>query len=294
MSRDRFFELRRYLHITNPATYEHIDREHPKYDKMRQVQWLVSHIWDACMTSWVLGKFVIVDEMMVRYKGTYCPAQQYMPKKSQKWGIKIWCLVDFVSKFVYNFDIYCCQNLGNARGIGRGRQDTRVAHEVVTKLSIGLENVGHCITMDNYFISIPLLVELASRGIYGTWTVRTNRLGLLSHLKNARAFKRVPQGHMEWAMHDSRGICCVMWKDKCPILLLSIHSTPIRAPCEVKDTVPKRHEAVRNEIFTTVVLVEYTKYMRMLRINYGLCTVAKHGVTSGGIECSGFLWIPPL
>ena len=261
MSKDRFFELRRCLHITNPATYEHNDREHPEYDKMRQVRWLVSHIRDACMTSWVLGKFVIVDEMMVWYERTYCPAQQYMFKKPQKWGIKIWCLANSVSKFIYNFDIYCGRNLGNARGVGRGRQDTIVAHEVVTKLSIGLENVEHCITMDNYFTSIPLLVEPASRGIYGIGIVRTNRVGLPSHLKNARAFKRVPHGHMEWAMHDSCEVYCVKWKDKCPILLLFIHSTPIRAPCEVMDTIPRRHGGVRNKIFTSPVLVEYTKYM---------------------------------
>ena len=86
------------------------------YDKIRQVQWLVEKIQDACMKSWVLWKFLTMDEMMVRYKGTYCPARYYMPRKPQKLGIKIWCLVDFVSKFVYNFDIYCSQNLENGQG----------------------------------------------------------------------------------------------------------------------------------------------------------------------------------
>ena len=86
MSRDRFFEIRRCLLITNLGTYEHIGRDNPKYDQMRQVRWLVSKIRDACMSSWVLGKFVMVDEMMVRYKGIYCLARQYMPKKPQKWG----------------------------------------------------------------------------------------------------------------------------------------------------------------------------------------------------------------
>ena len=96
-----------------------------------------------------------------------------------------------------------------------------MAHEVVTKISVGLEHLGHCITMDNYFTSIPLLVELASRGIYGRGTIRINRIGLPPHLKNIRAFKRIAHGHMEWAMHESHGISCVMWKDKCLILLVS-------------------------------------------------------------------------
>ena len=79
---------------------------------------------------------------MVQYKGTYCPAHQYMPKKSQKWSIKIWCLAYLVSKFVYNFNIYCSCKLGNVGGLERGRRDSSVAHEVVTKLILGLENVG--------------------------------------------------------------------------------------------------------------------------------------------------------
>ena len=84
MSRDWFFELQRCLHITNPSTYEHIAREDERYDKMRQVQWLVDKVRDTCMRSWIPEKFLTIDEMMVQYKGTYCPAQQYMPIKPQK------------------------------------------------------------------------------------------------------------------------------------------------------------------------------------------------------------------
>ena len=137
-----------------------------------------------------------------------------------------------------------------------------MAHEVVTKLSLGLENLEHCITMDNFFTSIPLFIELALRGICGTRTKRTNRIGPPSHLKNTRAFKKVPQGYMEWVMHESRGVSCVMWKDKCPVLLLSTHATPIRAPCGARDTVQRRHGVVRDEIYMSPMLLEYTMYMR--------------------------------
>jgi hypothetical protein len=52
-----------------------------------------------------------IDEMMVRYKGSYSPICQYMPKKPEKWGIKFWVLADSVSKFIYCFEIYCGKNL---------------------------------------------------------------------------------------------------------------------------------------------------------------------------------------
>ena len=40
MTRDRFKELVKYLHITNPDTCVHIARGDPGYDKIRQVRWL--------------------------------------------------------------------------------------------------------------------------------------------------------------------------------------------------------------------------------------------------------------
>jgi len=98
--------LTRCLHITNPAAYVS-ERNSPGYDKMGQVRWLVTDIRGAFRRAWKLDKFITFDEMMIRYKGSYCPARQYMPKKPQKWGIKVWCLADSVSKYVFNFDIYC-------------------------------------------------------------------------------------------------------------------------------------------------------------------------------------------
>jgi hypothetical protein len=73
MTCERFRELRRCLHLTNPTMYEHIQKGDPGYDKLRQVRWLINEIRNACMREWSLGKFLTIDEMMVRYKGSYCP-----------------------------------------------------------------------------------------------------------------------------------------------------------------------------------------------------------------------------
>jgi hypothetical protein len=72
MTWDRFMELQRCLHLTNPATYEHIQNGNSSYYKLRQVRWFLGEIQNACMREWSLGKFVTNDKMMVRYKGSYC------------------------------------------------------------------------------------------------------------------------------------------------------------------------------------------------------------------------------
>ena len=51
---------------------------------MGQVRWLINVIWEKYMKAWNVGKFATVDEMMIRYKGTYCPARQYMPQNYYK------------------------------------------------------------------------------------------------------------------------------------------------------------------------------------------------------------------
>ena len=52
--------------MTNPKTYTHVERKDLKYDKMRKMKWVNNHIRGAFNTQWKLGKFLIVDEMMVK------------------------------------------------------------------------------------------------------------------------------------------------------------------------------------------------------------------------------------
>jgi hypothetical protein len=126
-----------------------------------------------------------------------------------------------------------------------------IAYRVVMKLLQGLEGRGHCVVMDSYFCSIPLFKDLVSKGIYTTSNVCSNRIGLPSHLKNSKVWKRCEQGHIEWTMHESRELSCVMWKDKCPVLSISFHALPIGYPCMLRDEVPHRNGAMKGNSYIT-------------------------------------------
>jgi len=69
--------------------------------------------------------------MMIRYKGTYYPARQYMPQNPQKWGIKVWCLADSISKFVSDFEVYCGKDLVIQNEALVPCRQPRLAHKVV-------------------------------------------------------------------------------------------------------------------------------------------------------------------
>jgi hypothetical protein len=40
-------------------------------------------------------------------KGKYCPIQQYMPRKPMQFGLKVWAAADTISKYLWNFEVYC-------------------------------------------------------------------------------------------------------------------------------------------------------------------------------------------
>jgi hypothetical protein len=62
-------------------------------------------------------------------------------------------------------------------------------------------------------------------------------------------------------MHDSCGIACALWKDKQPVLLLSIHIQPIGFPCQPMDVVPRQNGAIQEEIQSSPMHKEYITYM---------------------------------
>jgi hypothetical protein len=277
LTRKRYLALTRCLHITDPATYT-IPVGSPNYDKMHQTRWLVDRIREACQREWKLGQFVTVDETMVKYKGTYCPARQYMPKKPEKWDIKVWCLADSITRYIANFDIYRGKSISTIEHPHPSHGEASLGYSVVMDLVRGLEDKNHVVTMDNYFTSVGLFCDLEWRGIYATGTVRSNRIGLPLDLTNTKEFKKRVQGELDWAMHESRRMCMAIWKDKQPVLLLSTHAPLITLGAPMDCTVPRRNGATRPEIPTTPILKEYTKNMHgvdvanHLRGNYSSLT----------------------
>jgi hypothetical protein len=106
------------------------------------------------------------------------------------------------------------------------------------------------------------MLVYSKKAIYATGTLRSNRIGIPSALKNTKAFSRVPQGPLDWWMHESRSMSSVLWKDKKPVLLLSTNAIPIDFPCVPVDTVPRRNGSEREAIPTSPMHVEYTTHIR--------------------------------
>jgi len=98
---------------------------------------------------WHLHQEVIVDECMVRCKGSYCPNWKYIPKKPTKWRIKVCCLADAKTNYVYDFFVYTgsAQHDAQAGGTIVGAKS---GYEVVMLLTQGFHGRGHIIVTDSF------------------------------------------------------------------------------------------------------------------------------------------------
>jgi len=224
------------------------------------MRWLLDDIRDACQQSWNLHQEISVDELMVRYKGKFCPVRQYLPSKPTKWGLKVWCVVDAVSKYVYSFEVYTGASLAvSLRGAARG--EAKTGYTVVSNLTEGLHGKHHIVFTDNFFTSPKLLADLAVKDTFGCGTVRSNRIGLPKAITNTKLFAKYPQGTLDWRMHKSRMLAAVTWVDKKPVMLLSSIYRPIPLPGE-ECSVKRRVHGTEKWFDTSPIHKAYSKWMR--------------------------------
>jgi hypothetical protein len=154
---------------------------------------MMDEIRDRFKSIWSPNQQMTVDEGMVMYKGKYCPVQQYMPLKPVRFGIKVWSAANALSKYLWNFEVYCgksgnphdddvneeggsgqdgsSKEEGPCSGKGKGLQ----GRNVVKHLMQDLGGQDHIVTTNNFFTSMPLFLDLLDNGNMATGTLRGNR-----------------------------------------------------------------------------------------------------------------------
>ena len=162
MPRNRFLELRRYLHfVDNTAT-------HDSDDKLFKIRPVVEAVRNECVKV-TPEEYHSVDKQIIPSKTKYTKIKQYNPKKSKKREFKN--LVPAGSSgFMYDFLLYA------------GKTEASVYHlhkraQVVARLCEHLQgNIGHRLFFENLFTTIDLLIYLKEMRVLVVGTVRANRL----------------------------------------------------------------------------------------------------------------------
>lgn len=210
MTVNRFGWLLSSLHINNNVLMP--KRGETGYDKLYKIRPFLTMIKQNFQTYYNPERVVAVDESMIKFKGR-STIKQYMPKKPIKRGYKVWSLVD-KKGYLWNFDMYVGK-------VGDTVQKD-LGGSVVKNLSLPIQNKNHCLYMDNYFTSVPLLNYLKIKGIHACGTVNSSR----KHLPKMKPDSALKIGDYDWEISDKNCVSIVKWKDKRIVNLLSNFHDP--------------------------------------------------------------------
>ena len=166
LTRNRSAEI-----ITN-ITFENIELRTP-LARRRKFE-LMEEIFDIFKKNISMllmpGAYLVIDEQLYSFRGG-CKFRQYMQSKPAKYGIKFWAIVDVLSSYILNVDVYLGTDLANIRD-----KTVSVGESVVLKLvQPYCHQEKRVLACDNFFSSINLAVSLYNKSIHFVGTLRKNK-----------------------------------------------------------------------------------------------------------------------
>ena len=248
----RFWLLNRYFHISDP-------RQENRTDKLTKIRPLISKLENAFQRVYVPGKNLSIDEGLVKFNGRLS-FKQYMPKKPNKFGIKVWMLADSETYFVPRFQVYLGKqentdenDAERARGLG---------FEVVDFLGKPYFNAYRHFYFDNYFSSVSLLQHLLENKTYACSTLRHSRKLFPADLKNIK----LKRGEIR--ARQNGNLVCLTWQDKRLVTILSTNVDPqpeVFGPLDERTA--KRKAVPENLRVKPAVISFYNKFMNGVDVN---------------------------
>ena len=208
MSLSRFKVIMKFLRFDNPQ--DRAQRRHR--DRLAAFRDVWEMFIQKCRTCYNPSTECTVDEQLVGFRGR-CIFRVYMPKKPDRYGLKIWWLADAETGYAYNAQIYLGRQ-GNLPEVG-------LAERVVCELSRPLYNSGRNLTVDNFFTSVPLAQTLLRNGLTLVGTMKKNKGEIPEEFKNSN---RREVYSSEFGFHDQLSLCSyVPKKGRAVVLLSTLH-----------------------------------------------------------------------
>lgn len=217
MGINKFEKIRQFLHFNNNE--KALSKGNQLFDRLYKIRPLI----DSLINNFQKVPFqerLCVDEQICSTK-IHSYMKQYMPAKPHKWGFKLFVLCDSTG-FASNFEIYSGQE--NKENLRLSNEiDLGASSNVVVRL---LRNVpshqNFKCYFDNYYTSIPLIMELKNRGILSLGTIRRNRIRNAT-IPDDKLWKKKERGYSQQlvAEYDSDWIALVSWKDTKVVNLVS-------------------------------------------------------------------------
>ncbi|GBP76074.1 PiggyBac transposable element-derived protein 4 [Eumeta japonica] len=146
MSRERFDFLLNCLRFDDKSTRD----ERKAQDKFAPIREWWEVFIQICRDSYKAGSYLTIDDQLLGFRGR-CPFRMYIPSKPNKYGLKILMLCDSKTNYMLNAMPYVGKTETNGDSLGS---------YYVKTLTENLWGSNRNVTMDNWFTSVPLALEL--------------------------------------------------------------------------------------------------------------------------------------
>lgn len=222
MSKNRFAFLLSALRFDNPET--RADRK--RQDIIAAISQIFNKFIENCQNVYGMGDSMTVDEMLVSFRGR-THFKMYMPNKPCKYGIKIMCLTDARTSYLYNAYIYCGKG-SDGLGLSEEEQKSSKPTQAVIRLAKPLFGSNRNITADNWFTSIELVDILLKNKLTYVGTVKKNKREIpVEFLPN----KKREQGSSLYGFReDVTMVSYVGKKGKATVLVSTMHNRAFTDP----------------------------------------------------------------
>lgn len=212
MSYNRFRFLLRCLRFDDVNTRQ----ERRETDKLAAIRNIFEIFIGNCQKSVIPGPDLTLDEQLVSFRGR-CPFRQYIPSKPAKYGIKVFALVDSSNMYTLNLEIYAGTQPEGPFQLSNSPSD------VVKRLVSFIRGTYRNITMDNWFSSFPLAIELKNEfKLTMLGTVKKNKREIPIEFINTTAR---PDLSSQFAFHKDCTLVSFVPRKKKNVLVLSTSHT---------------------------------------------------------------------
>lgn len=170
--------LKRFLFLLRALRFDniHTRAERRRIDRLAPIRNIFQEFVNNCQKCYSLGENVTIDEKLEGFRGR-CGFIQYIPKKPNKYGIKIYAMVDARMFYTYNMEIY-----SGTQPDGRFSMSNK-PRDVVKRLTEPIYNTGRNVTTDNWFSSFDLVQDLDEKKLSFVGTLKKNKSQIPSEFK---------------------------------------------------------------------------------------------------------------
>ncbi|XP_037052002.1 piggyBac transposable element-derived protein 4-like [Bradysia coprophila] len=162
MGLTRFEQLLRFIRFDDKNTRS----ARRKIDKLCPIRDVWEKVTGGFKKYYIPSQNLTIDEQLMPCR-CRCSFIQFMPKKPDKYGIKIFWICDSKTGFPVQGYVYTGKN-GDKRTVD-------LARIVVETLCESFHGTNRNITTDNYFTSYPLAESLLSKGLTLVGTLKKNK-----------------------------------------------------------------------------------------------------------------------